>query len=176
MDTETAKGRAPTRRALRVGAVDLTLCVVLASCAGRSDAIHAPAPEAAVASVDARARPSGGTPAEACVAVMHRTRECREEYVPGILALRIRLDQPPGIAERYEAEGESAMLELAHSQFSRDWSDEVIIRNCADLSRRPAAEQERIIASDRRCLETLDCSGFTACDLAHKEKRWTELP
>jgi hypothetical protein len=105
---------------------------------------------------------------------MHKTRECKEVYVPGLLGLRVRLDLPAGIAERFSSEGESEMLELAHSQFSRDWSDDAIARNCTALSQKAQAEQEHIVAPDRHCLEMTDCNAFTACDLAHKEKRWTE--
>ena len=67
------------------------------------------------------------------------------------------------------------MLALARSQFSRDWSDEAISRNCTALAQKPLAEQERIIAPERRCLQTSRCSNFTACDLAHKEERWTAV-
>jgi hypothetical protein len=66
------------------------------------------------------------------------------------------------------------MLGLAHYQFERDWSDEAIGRNCTDLSRKAAAEQERTIAPERGCLAKYDCKGFVACDLAHKELRWAE--
>jgi hypothetical protein len=120
--------------------------------------------------------PHGGTPGEICVAVMHRTRDCADVYVPGLLALRVRLDMPPGIAKRFEIEGQDAMLELAHSQFSRDWSNEAIVRNCNALSEKPTSDQERIVAPERRCLEMPDCRAFTACDLAHKEETWTESP
>jgi hypothetical protein len=162
--------------------MDLVICGALASCVGHSGTPHANVPEptppapASAAAAAAPARPGAGTPAETCIAVMHRTRGCAEVYVPGLLALRVHLDQPPGIAERLETEGRDAMIELAHSQFSRDWSDEAISRNCKALSEKPAAVQERIVAPDRRCLEMTECSAFTRCDLAHKEKRWTENP
>jgi hypothetical protein len=159
---------------LRLRAISLSLSGALASCASRPDAVHAPASDASVAAADPPAHANGGTPTQACVAVMHRTRECEDVYVPGLLGLRVRLDLPRGIAERFSSEGESAMLELAHSQFSRDWSDDAITRNCTDLSRRDQAEQEAIVAPDRHCLEMTDCNAFTTCDLAHKEKRWTE--
>jgi hypothetical protein len=73
-----------------------------------------------------------------------------------------------------EVEGKREMLGLAHYQFARDWSDEAIDRNCTHLSRKAAAEQERIIAPERGCLEMADCKGFVTCDLARKEMRWAE--
>ena len=165
---------------LRAQAVALALCGAFASCAGRSDATRAEAADAspapAMTAVNDSVEPRGGTPGETCVAVMHRTRDCADVYVPGLLALRVRLDMPAGIAKRFEMEGKDAMLGLAHSQFSRDWSNEAIVRNCEALSEKPTADQERIVAPDRRCLEMPDCGTFTACDLAHKEKRWTESP
>jgi hypothetical protein len=161
----------------------LTLALALVSCAG-SGAPRAPAPESgaaapAAAPPRAAAAPAApvsraaGSPAEVCVAVMHQTRDCADVYVPGLLALRVRLDRPAGIAARFKAEGKEAMVKLAHTQFSADWSDEAVARNCKALSEKPAEEQERIVAPDRHCLETTDCSLFTTCDLAHKEKRWT---
>jgi hypothetical protein len=107
---------------------------------------------------------------------MRRTRTCEATYVPGLLALRVRLDQPSGISARFQAKGRDAMLALARSQFESDWSDAAIARNCTALAEKPASEQERIVAPDRRCLEADRCSTFTACDLAHKEARWTAGP
>jgi hypothetical protein len=90
--------------------------------------------------------------------------------------MRVRLDQPSGIAARFEEEGKDAMLELAHLQFAQDWSDEAIAKNCKELSEKSIEEQERIITPERKCLETADCNTFTTCDLARKEKRWTQNP
>jgi hypothetical protein len=122
---------------------------------------------------DSTLHAASSTPAEACVAVMQRTRDCEEVYVPRLLALRVRLDQPSGIARRFEVEGRRAMLGLAHHQFAQDWSDEAISRTCTDLSQKALVEQERMIAPERECLQTTNCNAFTACDLAHKEARWT---
>ncbi|MEO8183311.1 MAG: hypothetical protein ABI895_31140 [Deltaproteobacteria bacterium] len=105
---------------------------------------------------------------------MRRTRDCKEVYVPGLLALRVRLNLPSGIARRFENDGKRAMLGLAHFQFARDWSDEAIAGNCTGLSRKALAEQERIVTPERHCLEMTDCNRFTACDLAHKEKLWND--
>jgi hypothetical protein len=166
------RNRSPFRRAAMI----LAPCCSLAACAGSSDAAHRPAAEATtvmpaaaptVANADA-------TPAETCVAVMHKTRDCAQVYVPSLLALRVRLDLPAGIATRFKAEGEGAMLELAHSQFARDWSDDAITANCNALAAKPATEQQTIITPERDCLAKAECSAFAACDLAHKEKRWTE--
>lgn len=164
------------RRSSRV--LCLMIGGVLASCAGRGEVSHAnvpaaaPAPEANAANTARR----DATPAEICVRVMRRTRTCAATYVPGLLALRVRLDQPSGISGRFQAKGRDAMLALARTQFARDWSDTAIARNCTALSEEPPHEQERIVAPDRRCLATDRCSTFTACDLAHKEARWTARP
>jgi hypothetical protein len=93
-----------------------------------------------------------------------------------LLALRVRLDQPSGIAARFQANGRDAMLALAREQFARDWSEAALARNCTALSEKPSDEQERIVAPDRSCLDAERCSTFTTCDLAHKEERWTAAP
>ena len=140
----------------------LATCLALASCASGAD----PRPPAA-------ADPS---PHDVCVAVMHRTRSCADAFVPGLLALRVRLDRPPGIAGRFASEGEAAMLALAREQFAADWSDDAVATNCATLAAKPPAEQERLVAPARARLAAAGCAAFAACDLADKERRWKGEP
>lgn len=160
------------------GVACLVMGGVLVSCSGRAELPQAKAPAVVQTSAPtaSAARGREATPAEICVRVMRRTRQCEAVYVPGLLALRVRLDQPSGIAKRFEAKGRDAMLVVARTQFERDWSDEAIARNCTALSHKSAEEQERIIAPERRCLEADRCSTFTMCDLTHKEARWTAAP
>ena len=181
MDLYKARGKRPARTFLCSAAIAVVVHGVLTSCARQGDVSHASAPEVSpqTPTGDAKASPvqsGAGAPSEVCIAVMHRTRDCENLYVPALLALRVRLDQPPGIAARFKEEGKDAMLEAAHSQFSQNWSDEAIAQNCKALSDKAMDEQERIITPERRCLETTDCSAFTRCDLAHKEERWTTNP
>lgn len=168
----------PVRNIWRGGATALAFHAVHIACVRQGDVSHAnasaetrPTP---TADATATALQTGaGTPREVCVAVMRRTRDCEAEYVPGLLALRVRLDQPSGIAARFARDGRDAMLQLAHSQFAEDWSDAAIARNCEALSEKSTEEQKRIITPEQQCLEAADCSAFTACDLARKEERWT---
>lgn len=121
--------------------------------------------------------PGLAAPVDVCKASMRRTRECADVFVPGLMALRVRLDRPKGIAARFQTEGQEKMLATAREQFAGDWSDAAIEKNCAELAQKPADDQERIVAPDRRCLSTTrDCRGFTDCDLANKEARWTKSP
>jgi hypothetical protein len=123
-------------------------------------------------SEDAPAR----TPAEAraeCVAVMMRTRECEAPFVSALMDLRVRLDRPPGIRDRFAAEGEEAMLTIAREEFARDWSDEAIATNCDRLAARPVEEREAILETEGACLHAADCQAFVECDIANKERRWT---
>lgn len=115
-------------------------------------------------------------PTDVCVAVMRKTRGCADTYVPGLMALRVRLDKPAGIAARFQAEGEKSMLAVAREEFNNDWSDDAIAGNCKALGEKLLEDQNRIVASDRACLMAADCTTFTQCDLAAKEKRWTAKP
>ena len=119
---------------------------------------------------------SDAPPTDVCVTVMRKTRDCADVYVPGLMALRVRLDKPPGIAARFQAEGEKAMLPVAREQFNNDWADDAIASNCKALGEKAVEDQNRIVASDRECLKAADCAAFTQCDLAAKEKRWTAAP
>lgn len=105
---------------------------------------------------------------------MRRTRACKELFVPGLLALRVKLDRPAGIRARHEADGHEAILALAKQQFDADWSEDAIASNCQKLSERAPEDQERIVAPDRKCLATEGCRAFVDCDLAGKEERWTK--
>lgn len=178
MGTYKVREGRPVLNSLRGGAAVLAIYAVNASCARPGEVSNASAPGETAPAVTADARAASlqtgaGTPPQVCVAVMRRTRDCEAEYVPGLLALRVRLDQPSGIAARFEKEGEDTMLQLAHTQFAEHWSDEAIAQNCEELSEKSIDEQKRIIRPEQRCLETSDCRAFTACDLAHKEQRWS---
>jgi hypothetical protein len=111
---------------------------------------------------------------EVCEAVMRRTRECGDEYVPALLAVRVRHDRPPGIAARFEEEGEDAMLEIAQEEFERDWSDRGIAAHCQALVEMPEERRSAIVERERRCQPARNCTEFVACNVDNLEQRWSE--
>jgi hypothetical protein len=113
---------------------------------------------------------------EVCEVVMRRTRTCGDDYVPALLALRVRHDEPEGIAARFEAEGEDAMLEIAQEEFERDWSDAGIAAHCQDLIEMPEERRARIVERERVCMPARNCAEFVACNMDNLERRWSEEP
>lgn len=114
---------------------------------------------------------------EVCEAVMRRTRECGDLYVPALLRMRARYDRPPGIAARYHAEGEDVLLPIAREEFRRDWSEAGIDAHCDDLDRRAPEECVLIVERERSCLPVAsDCPQFVECNMALLERRWSAAP
>jgi hypothetical protein len=107
---------------------------------------------------------------DTCVAFFTRQRECREEFLPGLVALRVRLDQPPGIAAR-DAQEHDALLAEAGTEFDSDSSDESIQANCEGIMAEPDAAQAA--EGFGACLQQAECSGFVPCDLAMLEHHMT---
>ncbi len=108
-----------------------------------------------------------------CEAVMVRTRECGELYVPALLRTRARFDHPPGIAKRYAAEGEERLLPIARAEFKQDWSDEGIDKHCGELLDKPEEERDAIVKREKSCLGAAgDCQAFVDCNMQLLERRW----
>lgn len=150
-----------TRRAIA------STLVLLAVACGSS------APHASEAS-EAQNESSGDDGREVCESVMRATRECGEIYVPALLQLRARYDQPPGIRARYEAEGEETLLPIAREEFARDWSEEGIAAHCDRLDQQPPEERAAIVERERSCMSHVgDCLAFVECHMALLESRWS---
>jgi hypothetical protein len=110
---------------------------------------------------------------QVCEAVMRRTRECGDLYLPALLRTRARYDQPPGIAARYEAEGEEALMTVAREEFERDWSEEGIAAHCDELDRREPAARAAIVERERTCLpQAGQCAAFVECNMTLLANRW----
>jgi hypothetical protein len=111
---------------------------------------------------------------QVCEAVMKRTRECGELYVPALLRTRARYDQPPGIAARYAKDGEAVLLPIAREEFAKDWSDEGIDAHCDALDAKDPADRKAIVERERVCLRPGDdCAAFVECNMASLAKKWS---
>ena len=108
-----------------------------------------------------------------CVTAMSRERECQAEFLPALVALRVRLDMPAGITQRAEAEGQEALLEEARGEYVNDATDEAIEANCSQLDEMPEERTQPIIETETRCLAASDCAGFVECQIAFHEARFS---
>lgn len=104
---------------------------------------------------------------------MRRTRECGELYVPALLRTRARFDQPPGIAARYEKDGEAVLLPIARREFEEDWSDAGIQKHCDALDAKEPEVRREIIERERPCLRAEGCAAFVECNMDSLAKKWS---
>ena len=123
----------------------MSLAVLLAACGG-------PAAEedstAAGGETSGEETASAGSAHDVCVTAMTRERECQEAFLPALVALRVRLDQPAGIAERAESEGQEALMSEASTEYAADSTDEF----ASPTSTMPLASRCEKIAVDMNYL------------------------
>ena len=110
---------------------------------------------------------------EACGASMVRERECEAEFLPALVALRVRLDMPSGVAARDAAEGRAALLAEATTEYAGDATDENFAANCAQMDELPADRATQWTDMMNGCLATEGCAAFVECDIRFTEARFT---
>lgn len=138
----------------------------------------AAAPPAASASTPDATPDATPDPArEVCEAVIRATRPCKDLYLPALLRTRAKYDQPPGIAARYEADGEAKLLPIASEEFDRDFSDEGMTERCDAMMAKPKADRDAIAAREKTCLPHAgDCPAYVDCNMALLEDKWGSPP
>src|SRR5690349_12778655 len=61
-----------------------------------------------------------------CVSFFQRQRECTAEFIPTLVAKRVELDKPAGIAAEDAANGRDALVAQANEEWKTDSTDEAI--------------------------------------------------
>ncbi|MBX3270479.1 MAG: hypothetical protein KF729_09475 [Sandaracinaceae bacterium] len=115
---------------------------------------------------------AAATPRDACLAMMRRERSCQQDFVPALVALRVRLDQPSGIAQTDAAEGRDALVAQARAEYEADATDEAFEANCAQMDELPAERAEGWTSMMRECLAASACGAFVECDMRFVEHRF----
>ncbi len=110
-------------------------------------------------------------PEESCLATMRRERECTAEFIPALVGLRVRLDEPAGIAARDASEGREALVAEANAEWTTDATDERFAQNCAQMNQLPAEQAASWTEMMQGCLAAADCAGFVECDVRFTESR-----
>lgn len=158
--------------------VTLTSLLSLAACMSSNEAAHDDVPEEATAlraealtpsaspgnsSADEAATPD--TPvARVCRSLMRRERDCSVLFLSALVAERVRLDIPAGIAARDRAIGRDALISEALNEYTDDSKDERIATACADVAEKlPADRGERLVSAGETCLGHETCGPFVAC-------------
>lgn len=154
------------------------LVLSLGACMTSNDAQHDPADDAPavlaeplapeVAREEAAnevARPAADPPAaRVCRDLMRRERDCSAVFIPALVAERVRLDIPAGIAAHDALIGRDALVSEALDEYADDSRDERIAATCADVAAQlPADRGQRLVASGDACLGLDACEPFVAC-------------
>jgi hypothetical protein len=151
------------------GALRLSLLVV-AGCSSTAPTATKTPSNAAPTSTDDPAR-------QVCEAVIAATRPCKDLYLQALLRTRAKYDQPPGIAERYRADGEAKLLAIASEEFDRDFSEQGMAARCDAMMAKGKADRDAIAAREKPCLSLArDCSAFVECNVKLLEDMWGSLP
>jgi hypothetical protein len=158
--------------------------LVVAGCSSTAPTTtNTPSNAAPPASAEATAQPadpqlaapaSSDDPArEVCEAVIAATRPCKDLYLPALLRTRAKYDQPPGIAERYRADGEAKLLAIASEEFDADFSKQGIAARCDAMMAEAKTDRDAIAAREKRCLSFAgDCAAFVECNVKLLEDKW----
>jgi hypothetical protein len=158
----------------------LATLVSLSACMGSNDAssdtsddAHAvlaeplapAAPRADGVAADEAANAAADTPvARICRELMHRERDCSAVFIPSLVAERVRLDIPAGIAALDGKIGREALVSEALNEYADDSKDESIAATCAKVAAKlPADRGQRLVDSGQGCLRLDACEPFVAC-------------
>lgn len=117
-----------------------------------------PAPAAA-------APPAGGTADDmqaVCVQSFTRDRTCTAEYIPSLVDVRAKLDQPPGIAAQVKQD-RAGVIAKAQAEWAEDSKDEHIAAHCTQMTAHLPDAARALGDAVRGCLAKADCASYVAC-------------
>jgi hypothetical protein len=99
-----------------------------------------------------------------CVSGFQRQRECTAQFIPALVARRVELDNPPGIAAKDQEMGRDALVAAALEEWKTDSLDENIGPRCDQiLSSHPP--DQATTDKFKACMEMSDCQAFSDCSL-----------
>jgi hypothetical protein len=102
--------------------------------------------------------------ARICRDLMRRSRDCSAVFLPALVAERVRLDIPAGIAAHDAKMGRDALMSEALNEYADDSKDERIAATCAGVAAKlPADRGQRLVSAGEGCLTLDACEPFVAC-------------
>ena len=138
-----------TSRNLRAVAV-CTALLFLAACKTQPETkADEPAPTAEESSAVA-----------ACTQSMTRARACTDAFIPTLVAARVRLDRPSGIAKSDSENGREALIDGAKTEWTRDSQDDVIASRCDAIAKQAPPEMMKAVND---CLTKQSCEDYVNC-------------
>jgi hypothetical protein len=141
---------------------------LLAPACGTSDAATPPP------SAPRTAQPqSAGDAKSLCVEVFSRNRTCTDQYIPALVDLRAKYDQPAGIAAEVAAHRDDVIAQ-AKTEWASDSQPAAIDATCTKIAASMGPGDPSQMAGAQACLEQQDCGAYTACIMPYFEKRFAK--
>ncbi|HSK00612.1 MAG TPA: hypothetical protein VK932_05200 [Kofleriaceae bacterium] len=131
-------------------------------------------PPVAPAQAEAEARSGNNPGARAtCVDVFTRNRTCTAQYIPALVDLRAKYDQPPGIAAEVAADRANVIAQ-ANEEWAVDSTPEAIDATCTKIAASLSPGDQADLGGVQACLAIGDCAAYTACVMPYFEKRFAK--
>ncbi|MEJ7601937.1 MAG: hypothetical protein WKG01_28840 [Kofleriaceae bacterium] len=143
-------------------ALTLALGSVTAAACGTTEA----APSQNTAS--AKPAPASSDVHALCVEMLTRNRTCTDDYLPALVDLRAKHDNPAGIAARVTTDRAGVIAE-ARTEWQTDSTDEAIAAVCTKAA--PSTDPADVEPA-RACLAEATCGAYVACSMPLFEKRF----
>lgn len=121
-------------------------------------------------------QPTSGTPTTAsgaeavCIEVMTKSRTCTTEFIPALVDVRAKHNNPEGIADAVKAD-RNAVISQAMTEWAVDSKDDAIARTCPQMAN---AMPDADVATSQGCLAQAECGAFVACVMPQIEKRFAK--
>lgn len=108
-------------------------------------------------------------PVELCKALYARQYECRSELIPAIVDLRVRHDQPPGIAAAAATpDGRKEIIDMALKEFETEGIEP---KRSAICQAKAPGMPGTLVTAAKLCLGQPDCAGLVGCLIPLQESR-----
>lgn len=143
------------------------LALALVPACGTSDAAGPP-----VTPNQVQPTTTGGANA-LCVEVFTRNRTCTDQYIPALVDLRAKYDQPAGIAADVAA-NRADVIAHAKTEWATDSLPEAIDATCTKIAATPGGFTQADADAAQACLASTDCTAYAACIMPLFEKRFTK--
>ncbi len=142
----------------------LGAALFLVACGSSEPAPAQPTAAPAATPVQAAPTASSDEPQATCRQMMTRMRDCTDVFIPSLVALRVELDVPAGIAAEDTAQGRDALVAQAKEEWKTDSTDEAIASQCTRLvSSIPADQLGPMLDAGKACVAKESCEEFVPC-------------
>lgn len=152
-------------RSLSLSLLLVPALAVLGSACGVSDAASPVAPNQVQQSTTSDVK-------ALCVQALTRNAQCTDQYIPALVDLRAKYDNPPGVAAEVAANRDGVIAQ-ARAEFVVDSQPQAIDTMCNKIVGNPQYTQAEADAA-QACLAIADCTAYTACILVQFENRFAQ--